>query len=134
MSNKLNIKVKESVSKKTEEALKFDEGELKAINNCNYEALFDSAGPDFVSDGEICFNSQCDEVIITKIAEDAIQVEIDGFTAPAKKFLWGKTFTTYYKNFGSNHQAALTKILKYLGEVCQARDTEARRLYELTLR
>lgn len=124
----------ESVSKKNEEALKFDEGELKAINNCDFATLFDSAGPDFVSDDEICFNSQCDEVRITKIEEDAIQVDIDGFTAPAKKFLGGRIFTTYYKNFGSTHQAALTKILKYLGEVCQARDTESRRYFELTLR
>lgn len=127
-------KKKESLLKTNEENLKWNEAEFKGMNRCNFEELFETPNRTGTADGRIELTAQCDKVIIEKVADGVVSVDIDPYTTPGRKFLVGRTFRTYYSQFGETDEDALANIIDYIGGVCQARDIESRYLFQLTQR
>jgi len=128
------LKKKESLGKQNEENLKWNEDEFKGMNRCNFEELFETPYRTGTTDGKIELTAQCDKVTIEKVADGVISVDIDPYTTPAKKFLVGRFFRSYYSQFGNTDGEALANIIDYIGGVCQARDIEARYLLQLSQR
>lgn len=129
-----NLKIKVHESKSNEENLKWNEDELKGINRCNFKELFETPYRTGATDGIIKLTAQCDIVTIEKVADGVVSVDLVPYTTPGKKFLVGRTFRTYYPNFGETDEDALANIIDYIGGVCQARDIESRYLFQLAQR
>lgn len=127
-------KKKESLLKTNEENLKWNEAEFKGMNRCNFEELFETPYRTGATDGIIKLTAQCDIVTIEKVADGVVSVDIEPYTTPGKKFLVGRTFRTYYPQFGETDEDALANIIDYIGGVCQARDIESRYLFQLAQR